>query len=179
MATTEIKRGQQTEGGLPVSEVAGIIKTTYDVLTNSQDVPVQLDSNNLGMAYAVPKGLEATAAATYSPWTENSVDNTFHANSSVFGETLVDIWMTLSWKTHEAQQYIINANLDKQVNYIDPTTSVSIKVRFDQPTLYDVEWEAYEISYNIELTYDPVGGFSTVRYAGSLRADGTGTFRQL
>lgn len=160
-----------------MGEVAEVLKTVYEVLSKSQSVPVQLDGRNLGMAYAIPRGLEQSAAESYSPWSENSVANTFIRHSSVFGEVLADLTLTMSWKTHEAQQYIINVNLDVQVNAVDPTTDVGVVVRFDQPTLYDTSLEAYEITYRVEVTYDPVGGFETAAFAGAIRADGSGTFR--
>lgn len=162
-----------------MGDVADIIKTTYEILSGSQEVAVELDGRNLGMAYAVPKGMETTAAEIFSPWTENSVDNTFIRESAIFGTTLADITMTMSWKTHVAQQYIINAYLDVKVNGIDPTTDVSVKVRFDQPTLFDVELEAYQITYRVQVVFDPVGGMETAVYQGVIRADGFGTFRSV
>ena len=90
---------------------------------------------------------------------------------------LAEIQMILSWRFSDARQYnIIDANLDKNVLSLDPTVSVSITVRFSQPSLFDTALEAYEIPFTVSVDFRPIGDNKTVLFRGSIRADGSGSF---
>jgi hypothetical protein len=161
-----------------MSEVADILKAAHEIF-NDGDVAVTVDSRGLGMAYAIPAGQEGTVVDTYAPWYDAEIKQVFYKESSIFGEVLAEIQLILTWRYSQAQQYIIEAYLTKNVISIDPTVSVAIRVRFDNPRLYDTILEAYEIPFFIAIDYDPIGSNSTTNYRGIIRADGTGTFEQL
>lgn len=162
-----------------MSDVADIIKTTHEILHAGQDVPIVVDARNLGMAYAIPRGSDSTVAGDYSPWSPSEISGSFSRQSAVTGLDIVRIKLILSWRYSQAQQYIIDAFLDKEWVHRDPGADVSITVRFSQPTLYDVVLEAYQIPYIIDVYYAaPVGEANSSRYEGYIQADGEGTMRQ-
>jgi hypothetical protein len=158
-----------------MGEVVEIIKTVHDILKVNEDVPITLDARGLGMAYAIPRGSE-TNVDTFGPWHSAEVKQVFYKQSSVVGSVLAEIQLIMSWRFSEAQQYIIDANLDKNVITIDPTVSVSISVRFNQPTMFDRDLEAYEIPFSVNVDYRPVGSNSISLFRGTIRASGQGSF---
>ncbi|WP_086766224.1 hypothetical protein [Streptomyces bobili] len=158
-----------------MGEVADIIKAAHDIFDNG-DVPITVDERSLGMAYAIPRGMEGTVVETYSPWHEVEMKQVFYRESSVFGEPLAEIQLIMNWKYSEAQQYIIEAYLMKNILILDPTVSVKIGVRFDNPQLYDQALEAYQIPFTVTVNYDAVGATNTGLYRGLIRADGAGSF---
>ena len=161
-----------------MSEVADILKSVHEIF-NDGDVAITVDSRGLGMAYAIPAGLETTVVDTYAPWYDAEMRQVFYKDSSVFQSVLAEVQLILTWRYSQAQQYIIEAYLTKNVISIDPTVSIAIRVRFDNPRPYDTLLEAYEIPFLITVDFDPVGSNSTTNYRGVIRANGTGTFEQL
>ncbi len=160
-----------------MGEVADIIKAVHEVYNGGQ-VDVTVDGRNLGMAYAIPRGLEGTVVETYGPWREAEVKQVFYKESAIVGSVLAEIQMILTWRCSAASQYIIEAYLSNNVISIDPTVNVKIRVRFDQPQLYDTDLEAYMIPFWVEVEFRPIGSSSTTIYRGTIRADGSGTFVQ-
>ena len=161
-----------------MGEVAEILKAAHEIFNNGE-VRMSVDARGLGMAYAVPRGLEGTVVDTYAPWYDAEMRQVFYKKSAIVGSVVAEIQLVLSWRHSQAQQYIIEAYLTKNVISLDPTVRVSIRVRFDNPRPYDTDLEAYEIPFTVEVDYRPVGSSSTAIYRGSIRADGTGTFNQL
>lgn len=161
-----------------MGEVADILKATHEIFDGG-NVTVTVDERGLGMAYAVPRGLESTTIDTYGPWHEAEMRQVFYKDSAIVQSVLAEIQLIMSWRYSEARQYIIEANLTNNVISMDPTVNVKIRVHFDNPHQYDTNLEAYEIPFRIEVNFDPfVGGHSTTLYRGVIRADGTGTFEQ-
>lgn len=161
-----------------MGEVADILKASHEIFAGG-DVTVTVDKRQLGMAYAIPKGSESTIIDTYGPWQSAEMKQVFYKDSAIVQSVLAEIQLIMSWRYSAAQQYIIEAYLTSNVISIDPAADVKIKVRFDNPQLYDYNIEAYEIPFQIEVNFDPVGGNSTTLYRGVTRADGTGTFDQI
>jgi hypothetical protein len=161
-----------------MGEVADILKAAHEIF-NDGEVPITVDAHGLGMAYAVPRGLESTVVDTYGPWYDAELRQVFYKDSAFFRSVLAEIQLILTWRYSQAQQYIIEAYLTKNVIAIDPTVSVAIRVRFDNPQLYDTVLEAYEIPFVVEVDFRPIGSNSTSIYRGTFRADGTGTFTQV
>lgn len=161
-----------------MGEVAEILKAVHEIFNNG-DVTVAVDQRGLGMAYAIPAGLENTVVDSYAPWYDAEMRQVFYKDSSVFQSVLAEIQLILTWRYSQAQQYIIDAYLMTNVISIDPTAGVAIKVDFKKPTLYDTVLEAYEIPFFITVKFDPVGSNSQTIYQGIMRANGTGTFEQL
>lgn len=160
-----------------MSEVAEIVKTVHDIIKVNEDVPVVVEAASLGMAYAIPKGTEASVVENFGPWERAELKQVFFRQSSVFGSVLAEIQMIMSWRYSSAKQYIIEAFLDKNIIAIDPTASVSISVRFNQPTLRaDDVLESYEIPFQVSVDYRPIGTNSVTIFQGVIRADGTGDF---
>lgn len=159
-----------------MGDVAEIIKTTYEIFSGGEDMPIVVEHPSLGMAYAIPPGTETTVAENYGPWHDVEMKQVFYEESSLLGSVLAEIQLILTWRYSEAQQYIIGAYLDKKVLALDPTASASISVRFEQPTYLDAAWEAYEIPFTVTVVFDPVGGNTTALFRGMMRADGTGSF---
>lgn len=156
-----------------MGEVADIIKSVHDIFDN-RDVPIEVDSRGLGMAYAVPAGLESTVVDTYAPWYQAEVRQNFY-RETLLGFRLVDLNLILSWRYSEAQQYIVDVYLDKTIEK-DPTVGLTIKVRFETPQLYDTVLEAYEIPFVVMIHSSTIDGSADNRYSGTIRADGSGTF---
>lgn len=161
-----------------MSEVADILKAVHEIF-NDGGVAITVDSRGLGMAYAIPDGQEKTVVDSYAPWYDAEMRQVFYKDSSVFQSVLAEIQLILTWRYSQAQQYIIEAYLTKNVISIDPTAEIAIRVRFDNPRPYDTVLEAYEIPFFITVDFDPVGSNSTTNYRGVMRANGTGTFEQL
>jgi len=161
-----------------MGDVAEILKAVHEIFADG-DVTVNVDSRGLGMAYAVPRGLENTVVDTYAPWYDAEMKQVFYKDSAIFRSVLAEIQLILTWRYSQAQQYIIEAYLTKNVISIDPTVKVAIRVRFDNPRPYDTVLEAYEIPFLVEVDFKPVGSDSTTVYRGVIRANGTGTFEQL
>jgi hypothetical protein len=161
-----------------MGEVADILKAVHEIFDNG-DVPVTVDERGLGMAYAVPRGLESTVVDTYAPWYDAEMRQVFYKDSAIVQSVLAEIQLILTWRYSQAQQYIIEAYLTKNIISIDPTVSVAIRVRFDNPRPYNTELEAYEIPFVVEVDFRPVGSRSTTIYRGTMRADGTGSFDQV
>jgi hypothetical protein len=160
-----------------MSEIADILKAAHEIF-NDGDVTVSVDSRNLGMAYAIPRGLEDTVVESYGPWYDTEMKQVFYKESSIVRSVLAEIQLILTWRYSNSQQYIIEAYLTKNVITIDPTASVSIRVRFDSPRPYGDTLEAYQIPFVVEVNFDPVGGNTTTIYRGVMRTDGTGTFEE-
>ena len=160
-----------------MGDTADILKATHDIF-NGGDVTVTLDERGLGMAYAIPRGTEDTVIESYGPWHAAELTQVFYKDSSIFQSILAEIQLIMSWRYSDAEQYIVEAYLTSNVISLDPTANVKIQVRFDNPQLYDFALEAYEIPFQIEVYFDPVGSDSTTIYQGIIRADGTGTFDQ-
>jgi hypothetical protein len=161
---------------MQMGEVAEILKTAYEVFRANEDVPINVDSQNLGMAYAIPKGTEGTVVDSYGPWTDREIRQVFYRQSSIVGSVLAEIQLIMSWRVSSANQYIIEANLDKKVISLDPTVSVSINVHFNQPNPIANPLEAYEIPFNVSVDFRPVGPNETAILKGVIRADGTASF---
>jgi hypothetical protein len=160
-----------------MSEVAEIVKTVHDIIKVNEDIPVVVENSKLGMAYAIPKGTEDTVIETYSPWQRAEVKQVFFRQSSFLGSVLAEIQLIMSWNYSGAKQYIVEAYLDRNVISIDPTASVSISVRFDQPRpMTQDPLEAYEIPFQVTVDFRPVGDNSITIFHGIIRADGTGHF---
>jgi hypothetical protein len=160
-----------------MSEVADIVKTVHEIIKVNEDIPVVVENSKLGMAYAIPKGTEDSVIETYGPWQAAEVKQVFFRQSSLFGSVLAEIQMIMSWRYSAARQYIVEANLDKNVISIDPTASVSLSVRFSQPTQMPQEpLEAYEIPFQVTVDFRPVGDNSITIFHGIIRSDGTGDF---
>ena len=157
-----------------MGDIAEIVKTLHEVLAGNADVPVAEESKRLGMAYAIPAGTENTVIDSYAPWNDAIVRQVFYRETAL-GAVSAEIQLLMSWQYSAAQQYIVNAYLDKNVISIDPTVSASISVRFDHPRPYNVEWEAYEIPFAVTVQYDPIGSNETVVFRGGIRADGSGS----
>jgi hypothetical protein len=152
-----------------------ILTTAFEVLKESGDVKINVDSRGLGMAYAIPQG-EPGVVDNYGPWTDAEVKQVFYQQSSILGEVLAEIQLILSWRYSAAQQYIIEANLDKNA-VISPGVQVDISVRFGQPSIYDNDLEAYCIPFHVEIKFKPlIGDTQIFNSKGQIRADGTGTF---
>lgn len=158
-----------------MSDIAEIMKTAHDIFDGSP-LTVEVDERGLGMAYAIPKGSEESVIDIYGPWHDAEIRQVFYKESSLLGAVLAEIQMILSWRYSAAQQYIIEAYLTPRVLSMDPTTSVKINVRFDNPQNYDFNLEAYEIPFHVHVSYDPIGEDSSTLYRGAIRADGTGSF---
>lgn len=161
-----------------MSEVAEILKVVHDVFDGGE-LTVSVDERNLGMAYAIPRGLETTVIDTYGPWHDADVKQVFYRDSSIVRSVLAEIQMIISWRYSEASQYIVEAYFKNNVIALDPTVTMKIKIRFDQPRLCDRDLEAYEIPFNVEVDYRPIGTHSVTLYRGVIRADGTGAFEEL
>ncbi|MGW0184806.1 hypothetical protein ACWDV7_03520 [Streptomyces sp. NPDC003362] len=161
-----------------MGDFAEITKTVYEILRGSEEVPVQVDSPSLGMAYAIPKYTEDTVVDGYGPWHRAELQQVFYEESSWLGAVLAEVQLIMSWRFSEARQYIIEAYLDKRIVTLDSTVALSITVRFGQPSQYDPAWEAYEIPFHVTVEFDPVGGRSTTLYDGVVRADGSGSFER-
>jgi hypothetical protein len=158
--------------------VAETILNTIFKIFESGDLQVTVDSRNLGMAYAIPKDSEQTVVQDFGPWTPCEVKQVFFRQSAL-GSPLVEIQLILSWRASTAQQYIVEAFLDKNVITLDPTVSLAIAVRFNQPELFDTDLEAFLIPFQVEVTFKPLGGLGgteTRISKGTIRADGTGLF---
>ena len=160
-----------------MGDTADILKATHEIF-NGGDVAVTVDERGLGMAYAVPRGLEDTVIDSYGPWHDAEMKQVFYRDSAIVQSVLAEIQLIMSWRYSVAQQYIVETYLTSNVISIDPTVTVKIRVRFDNPQLYDFDLEAYEIPFWIEVYFDPIGSDSTTIYRGVIRADGTGTFDQ-
>ena len=156
-------------------DVAEIIKAVHDIFDNG-DVTISVDARNLGMAYAIPAGLETTVVETYSPWTRAELRQVFYRQGDL-GATMAEIQLIMSWRYSQAQQYIIEAYLDKNVISIDPTVGVKIQVRFNNPSLYNTDLEAYEIPFQVTIDFKPLLGSESVVFHGLIRADGGGEFK--
>ncbi len=160
-----------------MSEIAEIVKTVHDIIKVNEDVPVIVEESRLGMAYAIPKGMEGTAVESLGPWERAEVKQVFFRQSSFLGSVLAEIQLIMSWRFNASKQYIIEAFLDKNIFSIDPTASVSISVRFNQPTLRpDDPLESYEIPFQVSVDFRPIGENSITIFHGVIRADGTGDF---
>jgi hypothetical protein len=159
-----------------MGDAAEILKTAYEIFNGGEPVPIDLVAPGLGMAYAIPRSTEATVVDGYGPWHSSEVKQVFYKESSIVGAVLAEIQLIMSWRYSEARQYIIEAYLDKKVIALDPTADVAIRVRFNQPSMYDDALEAYEIPFVVDVEFDPVGGDSSARYVGVIRADGSGSF---
>jgi hypothetical protein len=165
-----------------MGEVAEILKAAHEIFNTIEkngDVPITVDTRGLRMAYAVPRGLENTAADSYAPWYDAELRQVFYKDSAIVQSVLAEIQLILTWRYSQAQQYIIEAYLTKNLISIDPTVRVAIRVRFDNPQPYDTVLEAYEIPFRIEVDFRPVGAHSTTIYRGRIRADGAGMFDQI
>jgi len=160
-----------------MGDTADILKATHEIF-NGGDVAVTIDERGLGMAYAIPRGLENVVVDSYGPWHDAEMKQVFYKQSSIVGSVLAEIQLIMSWRYSDAEQYIIEAYLTNNIISLDPTVTVKIRVRFDNPQLYDYELEAYEIPFLVEVYFDPIGSNSTTIYRGVIRADGTGTFDQ-
>lgn len=158
-----------------MGDIAEIVKVAHEVLAGNADVPLAEETTRLGMAYAIPAGTQDTVIDGYAPWHNAVVRQVFY-RETMLGAVSAEIQMIMSWRYSESRQYIISAYLDKQIKSIDPTVSISLRVRFDQPIPYDAEYEAYEIPFHVTLDYDPLGSNESVLFSGSVRADGEGTF---
>ncbi len=158
-----------------MGDIAEIVKTLHEVLAGNANVPVTEEAKRLGMAYAIPAGTEDTIVDSYAPWHDAVIRQVFYRETAL-GAVSAEIQMIMSWQYSEAQQYIVNAYLDKNVKAIDPTVSASMSVRFDQPRPYDTDLEAYEIPFTVTVEYDPIGSNESVLFKGTIRADGAGTF---
>lgn len=159
-----------------MGELAELLKNSYEIFRGNEGVVVTQREGHLGMAYAIPRGTEDTVVDTYGPWDAAELKQVFYEQSFLVNSVLAEIQLIMSWKISQARQYIIEAYLEKRVISLDPTVSVSISVRFDQPQNYDGVLEAYRIPFVVEVDFRPVGSNKTVLFAGELRADGTGTF---
>lgn len=60
--------------------VVEILKAGHDIFDNG-DVIVTVDERNLGMAYAIPIGSEATVVETFGPWQSAEVRQVFFKQS--------------------------------------------------------------------------------------------------
>jgi hypothetical protein len=159
-----------------MGEVADILKATHDFFDGG-NLSVSVDERGLGMAYAVPRGLESTAVDTYGPWHDAEMRQVFYRDSAIVQSVLAEIQLIMTWRYSEAQQYIIEAYLTNNVISMDPTVNVKMQVHFDNPHLYDTNLEAYEIPFRVEAKFEPlVGGKNTTNYRGVIRADGSGSF---
>lgn len=152
-----------------------ILKGIFTLMSTDSDVDVKVDNRGLGMAYGIPSGTEQSAVNDYGPWSDASIKQVFYRQSAL-GSTLAEVQLILSWQCSSAQQYIINANLDKNVLTLDPTVNLGITVRFDQPELYDSELEAYRIRFTVEIKFNPLLGMETEVSQGYIQADGSGVF---
>jgi hypothetical protein len=160
-----------------MGDAVEIIKAVHEIFNNG-DVPITVDSRGLGMAYAVPHGLEDTVIESYGPWSDAELRQVFYQESAIVRSVLAEVQLVLTWRCSQAQQYIVETYLTKRVISLDPTARLAIKVGFDNPTLYDTVLEAYEIPFSVEVDFRPVGSSSTAIYRGTIRADGTGNFNQ-
>jgi hypothetical protein len=162
-----------------MGEVADILKATHEIFDGG-DVAVTLDERGLGMAYAVPRGLEGTVIDSYGPWHAAEIKQVFYKDSAIVQSVLAEIQFILSWRYSDGQQYIVDANLINNIISIDPTVNVKIRVHFDNPHQYESSLEAYEIPFRVEVNFVPkIGSNSTTIYRGAIRADGTGSFDQV
>lgn len=160
-----------------MSEVAEIVKTVYEIVKVNEDIPITVENPKLGMAYAIPKGTEGTVVDDYAPWQSTDVKQVFYKQSSIVYSVLAEIQLIMSWRCSSSQQYIIEAYLDKNVISIDPTVSISISVRFNQPNLVsNGGLEAYEIPFQVSVDFRPIGDNSVTIFKGVMRADGSGEF---
>ncbi|MFE7940533.1 hypothetical protein ACFU46_24650 [Streptomyces griseoincarnatus] len=171
----KINADQEGDEERKMGDVADIIKAVHEIFDNG-DVPIALDARSLGMAYAIPRGMESTVVDTYSPWHQAEMKQVFYRESSIFGAPLAEVQLIMTWKYSEARQYIIEAYLMKRVLALDPSVSLKIGVRFDNPQLYDHALEAYQIPFTVTVDYHAIGATNTGLYRGIIRADGVGSF---
>jgi hypothetical protein len=80
-----------------VGEVADVLKAAHEIF-NDGDVEIIVDSRGLGMAYAVPSGLESTVVDTYAPWYDAELRQVFYKESSVVQSVLAEIQLILTWR---------------------------------------------------------------------------------
>jgi hypothetical protein len=159
-----------------MGDAAEIIKSVHELFKGS-DVPIQVDERRLGMAYAVPRGTEDTVVESYGPWHEAELTQTFGAESTPFGTTLVDMDVIVTWRYSDARQYIVDVYVDKRIRALAPTVDLAITARVSRPQLYDSNLEAYEIPFRIEISYRPLGTVTNAVLTGVVRADGSGMLR--
>jgi hypothetical protein len=155
-------------------EVAEILKAVHDIFDDG-NVTVTVDERNLGMAYAIPRGSEATVVETFSPWTRAEHPQVFFRESAL-GAPMVEAQLIVSWRFSAARQYIIEAFVDCNVIHLDSTASLQIRVRFNNPSLFDTVLEAFEIPFQVEVTFKPLLGTEMHVMRGIIRADGTSEF---
>lgn len=158
--------------------IAETILSTFFKIFENGDLQVTVDSRNLGMAYAIPPSSEQSVVAEFSPWTPCEVKQVFF-RQGLLGAPMAEIQLVLSWRVSAARQYIVEAFLDKNVIVLDPTVSVAIAVRFNQPEVIDAVLEAFQIPFTVEVTFKPLGGLGgteTRLSRGVISADGTGSF---
>lgn len=160
-----------------MSEVAEILKTVHDIFDNGE-VSVVVDERKLGMAYAVPRGLETTAVETFGPWQRGEVRQVFF-KPGLLGAPMAEVQFILSWRFSAARQYVVDAFMDKKIISIDPTAGLKITVRFNSPSMFESPLEAYEIPFAVEVIFNPLFGSSSALYRGVIRADGTSEFTEV
>jgi hypothetical protein len=159
-----------------MSEVAEILKVAHELIKDGDKAKVQVDKNNLGMAYAIPFGSEKTVVNDYSPWKKATLRQVFYDRDAIFGGTISEIWLYLEWKCSQSGQYIIEVFLDPVIKYETSVASSSMDVRFSQPVMFDKEYEAWEISFDAFVNLFSPEGRVNAKYSGTIRADGTGEF---
>lgn len=159
-----------------MASAAGTLTAVYTIY-KSGDVTIKTDEPNLGMAYAVPRGTEQSVVDDYGPWQEAQLSEHLVADSSIFGTTLLDLELIVSWRFSQAHQYIIDANVSKIIRTLGPAADLTITARFSPPMLYDRDLEAYEIPFEIDILFSPIGTPCNALLSGFIRADGSGMHR--
>lgn len=160
-----------------MSATETILNTVFKIFDGG-NVPIAVDSRNLGMAYAIPPGSEQSVVQDFGPWTPGELKQVFYRQGAL-GEALAEVQLVLTWRTSAAQQYIVEAFLDKNVINLDPTVRLSIAVRFNQPENIGGDLEAFQIPFQVEVTYKTLAGFGATETRisrGVMRADATGEF---
>jgi len=158
--------------------IAETILETVFKLFDGGDVAVTVDSRNLGMAYAIPSGQEQSVVEDFGPWTRCEMKQVFFRQGAL-GAPMAEVQFVLSWRVSAANQYIVEAFLDKNIITLDPTVGLALAIRFNQPELLDGDLESFKIPFQVEVTFKPlkgIGGTETRLSQGEIRADGTGSF---
>ncbi|SRR6266403_1252755 len=161
-----------------MADAVETILTTFFKIFDGGDVQFTVDSRNLGMAYAIPRGSEQSVVEDFGPWTECQEKQVFY-RQGLLGETLAEIQLVMSWRITPAKQYVVEVFLDKNIICLDPTVRLSIAVRFNQPEPTGDMLEAYVIPFQVEITYKSLqglGGTESKISRGVIRADGSGSF---
>lgn len=156
-----------------MGDLLGSVAKVVEVFSSKGPVAVNASTQSLGIAYALPRidGGPQVAVEQYGPWTayETSVAM---KRESLLGFNLIDAKIIIHWKCSSSGQYIYAVRVDPIVE-LDPTVDFKVDVAFDSPEFFDVDYEAYQLSFELVISYDPVGSDSVQRCRGYIRADGT------